>query len=178
MHRDEYELDLMRDKSPRFPEIPRPSTYASARIWHCSYESLEPLASFVNLEALAVATYPDATLNPVAGPLRLEWLMIIHMPRVTDLAALRKLTRLKALSLATLPSWDVSGKVTEVNSLAPLAELPQLETLELFGVRPPDRSVGDLLRSPSLREARISKYPKREIARLQDELARRAAAGM
>jgi hypothetical protein len=165
----------MRDKSREFPAVSRPAQYTSARVWHCSYRSLAALDSFVNLRSLEIATYPDATFEPISGLLRLEALRVIHMPRITDLEPLRKLTLLRHLSLETLPSWDVSGKVTEVRSLAPLAELTRLESLELYGVRPPNRRIDDLLRIPSLREAKITKYAEGEAARLADVLGRRAS---
>jgi hypothetical protein len=89
------------------------------------------------------------------------------MPKVSDLEPLRALAGLRRLSLATLPSWDSSGKVTEAASLAPIASLSRLEELELFGVVPPDGRVDELLTIASLRQARLSKYRKSEIERLR-----------
>lgn len=103
----------------------------------------------------------------------MEDLQIVHLPQITALAPLSGLCRLRRLELATLPSWDASGKFTQVDSLAPLVELPVLEEVNLFGVRPPDRRVDDLLRRAALRRARISGYPRTEIARLQHVLERR-----
>jgi hypothetical protein len=127
----------------------------------------------VNLVALKVMVYLDATLEPIAALTRLEDLDIVHLPRVSDLSPLPSLTSLRRLSLATLPSWDASGKVTEVRSLAPLADLPLLADLSLFGVRTPDKSVDDLLRIRSLRTVRISKYPREAIDRLNAAVAAR-----
>jgi hypothetical protein len=84
---------------------------------------------------------------------------------VQDLAPLARLTQLEALQLATLPSWDASGKKTIVGSLDPLAELPLLKHLELFGVVPQDKSLAALERCPALVSVRVSKYPKAEITR-------------
>ncbi|MFG2109705.1 hypothetical protein [Micromonospora chersina] len=167
-------MELMRDKAREFPQIDRPAAYTSARIWHCSYRTLAPLSRFTGLRTLEIATYPDATLDHLAGLTALEELRVVHLPHVADLAPLARLASLRHLTLATLPSWDSSGKVTEVHSLAPLALLPKLETVHLFGVRPPDRQVDDLLAIASLRRARISKYPKKEIERLSSALASRA----
>jgi hypothetical protein len=164
----------MRDCSREFPVVHDPRDYTSARVWHCGYKTLAPLAAFVNLRSLEIATFPDLTLEPIAGLSRLESLSIIHMPQVADLGPLSGLKMLKRLSLRTLPSWDTSGRVTEVRSLAPLIDLPCLTDLELFGVRPPDRSVDDLIRIGSLLRVSISKYPRAEIERLRDEVARRA----
>jgi hypothetical protein len=69
----------------------------------------------------------------------------------------------------------MAGTVTVVRSLAPLADLPNFGTLRLFGVRPPDKRFDDLPRIGSLTDARISKYPRREIERLYALVAERAA---
>jgi hypothetical protein len=167
-------LNLMRTKDVDLPEIAQPQGYRSARIWHCRYRTLAPLASLVNLRTLEIASYPDATLDPLCGLTQLEELRIVHLPQVGDLSPLAALRRLRCLELATLPSWDASGKVTEVCSLAPLTALPVLEEINLFGVRPADRRVDDLLHCQALRRAAISKYPRAEIARLQHALEARA----
>jgi hypothetical protein len=169
-------LDLERDPAIAFPFVADPDEYVTARIWHCRYRTLSPLAAFVNLRSLMIATYPDPVLTPLAGLTKLESLSILHMPAVSDLGPLADLKALRRLSLATLPSWDSSGKVTEVQSLAPLRDLPLLRELELFGVRPPDRRVDDLLELASLEEVRITKYPRAEIERLQTWVLSRNAS--
>jgi hypothetical protein len=166
-------LELMRDKARDFPQVDSPQGYASARVWHCGYRTLAPLTRFSNLRTLEIATYPDETLEPLGRLVALEELRILHLPHVTDLAPLTNLRQLRLLSLETLPSWDASGKTTGVLSLKPLAELPHLEEINLFGVRPVSKRVDDLLLSLSLRRARLSKYPKAEIDRLQKVLAER-----
>jgi hypothetical protein len=144
-------------------------TRASAlRVWHCNYQSLAAIRRYPDLQTLVIATYPDETLGPVAALERLEYLSILHLPGVTDLAPLGRLERLRTLRLATLPSWDSSGKVTTVQSLAPLAELPHLAHLELFGIRPEDRSLRDLEGAPNLVNVRVSKYPKPEVRRFYE----------
>jgi hypothetical protein len=167
------DLDLVRDAAKEFPLPDDPTAMCSLRVWHCKYRSLHDLARFSNLIELEVATYPDDSFEPIAGLVRLERLRVLHMPKITNLEPLATLTRLRHLSLETLPSWDASGKVTEVRSLEPLTHLPDLEDVELFGVVPPSRSVDDLLGIPNLRQARVSKYADGEAARLEAALAAR-----
>ena len=159
-------LELVRDRSKDFPVVTDPLAVETACIWHCGYRTLAPLSQMTNLSRLEIATYPGASLEPLRPLVRLERLRILHLPGVTDLEPLRSLVALKHLSLATLPSWDASGRRTEVASLAPIAALPVLEELELFGVVPSDRKVDDILSIGSLLKARVSKYPKPEMARL------------
>ena len=163
----------MRDKSRSFPDVSEPERYTSARIWHCGYATLWPLSRLINCRSLKVATFPDASFEMLVGLVNLEVLEIMHMPKVRDISALAALKSLKILELATLPSWDSSGKVTEVSSLAPLVSLENLTELRLFGVRPPTKSVDEIIAIPALRVARISKYPKMEIERLEAALAQR-----
>jgi len=163
-------LDLVRDAAKVFPVPEEPGAITSLRVWHCKYQSLRDLALLDNLTSLEIATYPDATFEPIETLIRLERLRVLHLPRIADLSPLRALRRLESLSLATLPSWDTSGQVTEVDTLEPLVDLPALADLELFGVVPRCRSVDDLLRMPNLRRAAISKYPKGELERLVSAL--------
>lgn len=60
-------LELMRDKRKLFPDIASPKRFVTARVWHCRYETLAPLESLTALEGLDIATYPDASLEPLAG---------------------------------------------------------------------------------------------------------------
>lgn len=166
-------LELMRDKGKEFPVQARPEAVTSARIWHCSYRSLSPLAAMTSLVRLEIATYPDATLGPLAELSQLEELSILHLPQVTDLSPLQGLSQLRRLDLMTLPSWDTSGWVTTVDSLRPLTALPLLAEVNLFGVRPADGRVDDLLNCRALRTAKISKYPEPEMERLRMILATR-----
>lgn len=157
----------MRDKAKTLPLDPDAANVTALRVWHCSYATFAPLAQYRNLRTLVVATYPDSDLDTVAQLGDLEYLSLMHLPSVADLAPLAQLKHLRTVRLSTLPSWDPSGKVTEVDSLRPLASLPRLAHLELFGVRPSDKSLRDLERAPSLASVRVSKYPKAEIARFR-----------
>ena len=135
--------DLMRDKAKTMPTDPDAADVTALRVWHCNYASLALVTQYQHLRTLVVATYPDADLEPVASLEDLEYLSLLHLPGVTDLAPLARLTNLRTLRLSTLPSWDSSGKVTQVDSLRPLAMLPKLTRLELFGVRPASKSLSE-----------------------------------
>jgi hypothetical protein len=157
--------DFMRDEARTLPVHPDPAAVSAVRVWHCKYKSLGSLSAFVNLKTLVIATYPDADLAPLSGLSRLEYLSILHMPNVSDLGPLSQLQGLRTIRLSTLPSWDSSGKKTIVRSLTPLAELPDLAHVELFGVLPEDGTLHALENCPSLETIRVSKYRKSEIDR-------------
>lgn len=156
------QLDLMRDKARTMPAL---GEIESLRIWHCGYRSLEPVGRVAKLETLVIATFPDDSLACLRPLRSLRYLSIVHMPRVKDLAPLSELTKLECLSLETLPSWDSSGKLTEVESLDPLSKLVSLRHLQLLGVVPKSRSLNSLERCSALLSARFSKYPKDEVRR-------------
>jgi hypothetical protein len=158
----------MRDKAKVMPADAEAAEAVTAlRVWHCNYSSLAPVAQYRHLRTLVVATYPDTDLEPLVPLKSLEYLSLLHLPRVNDLAPLASLTNLRTIRLSTLPSWDSSGKVTEVDTIRPLASLPQLTHVELFGVRPASRSLEELENAPCLASVRVSKYPKAEVARFR-----------
>lgn len=158
-------LDLLRDKSKTMPAVAKPDAVHSVRIWHCGYRTLDPVSAFTQLRTLVIATFPDATLAALTPLSQLRYLQILHLPKIRDLSPLVALSRLESLSLETLPSWDPSGKVTEVNSLDPIGHLLDLRHLALFGVRPKDRSLAAVERCERLTSARFSKYPRSEVER-------------
>ena len=158
-------LEFVRDEEKIFPDVSEPKAIETLRVWHCKYRTLGPLRQFENLRVLVVATYPDDSLDVVSKLKRLEFLSILHLPKITDLAPLARLKSLTTLCLETLPSWDASGKRTVVTSFEPLAQLTALRHIELFSVVPPDRSLGPLERLPSLETARLQGFPKAEISR-------------
>ena len=133
-------LELMRDPGRAFPPVADPEAVRRATVWHFRYTILAPLAE-------------------------LRHLRIVHMPKVDDIGPLARLTQLTSLSLSTLPSWDASGKTTTIRSLEPLAALPALAHLELFGICPPDKSLAPIEKCKHLRTARFSQYPLAEMAR-------------
>ncbi len=157
-------VDFVREVAADFPKIDIKNEVTSLRIWHCKYRTLEGIRQFPNLRTLVVAGWPDEPLSILSG-IGLEYLLIVHLPQIHDLAPLNSLQQLRSLSLQTLPSWDSSGKVQEVESLEPISQISNLEHLELFGVVPPDRSLAAIENCKKLVSARFSKYPKQEITR-------------
>jgi len=157
----------MRDKAKELPAIGEPQSVRTLRVWHCKYRTLEPVARLTGLTGLVVATYPDASLELLAGLEELKYLFLLHVPKIDTIEPIAQLNRLEVLRLHTLPSWDLSGRTTTVKSLDALANLPLLRHVELFGVRPLDCSLRALERGPSLESVRVSKYPKAEVARFR-----------
>jgi len=143
---------------------PVPLNIRTAKIWHCNYQTLAPVAELVNLETLVIATFPDNCLDFLSELTQLRFLSIMHLPRVSSLAPLLALENLHSLSLATLPSWDGS-KRTVIESLDPLARLPALRHLELFGICAADRSLRPIERCTGLKSVRVSGYTRKETAR-------------
>jgi hypothetical protein len=158
-------VDHLRDSARTMAEPADPAAVTAMRIWHCKYRSLAGLTSFTELRTLIVASYPDASLEPLLQLSGLRYLLIVHLPQVRDLSPLGELKGLETLRLATLPSWDASRKTTEVTSLEPLSTLDRLRHVELFGIVPPDRSLRPLERCSSLATVRVSHYPTAEVAR-------------
>jgi len=158
-------IELLRDATRQMPAIPNADQVTSLIIWHCKYESLASLSAFTNLTALKIASYPDQSLKPLEKLNKLEWLSVLHFPKVNDLAPLAKLRALVSLELATLPSWDASGKRQLVASLQPLAKLPRLAFLGLLGVIPEDKSLSVLEECRALSTAKVSGYLAAEMKR-------------
>lgn len=155
-------LEMMRDAARDMPAVVAPGLYESARIWHCKYRTLVPLAQLTELRALSIATVPDADLSFLVNLRKLEWLSLLHLPKVSELAPLAELKNLKFLSLETLPSWDSSRKRTVVRSLEPLQALANLEHLSLFGVITADKSLAPLEQCRNLGSAKFHGVPIKE----------------
>lgn len=152
-------LELMRIKDKEWPSIEEPLQYSSAKVWYCKFRSLAPISQFKNLKTLVIAGFPDSTLDPISSIVGLEYLQIVHMPKITSLDGLSGLKNLQSLSLSTLPSWDSSGKRTIVDSLHPIAALKKLKYMELYGICPANSTLVDLEDCASLVSASFSKYP-------------------
>jgi hypothetical protein len=161
-------LDFLRTTESAMPVVQSPDLVLSLRIWHCKFKSLAPIAAYLNLEHLTIATFPDATLDVLSGLKNLRHLSLLHFPKVKDLAPLARLKKLETLSLASLPSWDASRKRIEVHSLEPLAQLPALKAVELFGVVTPDRTLEALATNRAIKTARFSGYAKEEVSRFYE----------
>jgi hypothetical protein len=56
-------LDLERDTATEFPDVSDPVDVDAARIWFCTYRTLEPLSTLTNLRALTIAGYPDSSFD-------------------------------------------------------------------------------------------------------------------
>lgn len=164
-------VDLMRDKSATFPLGAMPAGVDSLCVWHCKYKTLKPIAELRQLRALRIASFPDETLDFLSELKGLEWLSILHLPKVTSLGPLGQMADLRWLALQTLPSWDASRKRTVVDSLRPLAELPRLQHVSLLGVIPEDRSLHDLKVAGNLKTARLHGFPKDVTANFFAETA-------
>jgi hypothetical protein len=164
---DRDKLDLMRDSGSNLPQIENPGQIKKLRVWHCKYKSLAGITAFANLEELVIASYPDSGFELLGELKHLRYLSVMHAPKVRSIAPLGALKKLETLSLATSPSWDASGRILEVDSLEPLAELHKLKHLELFGVCPRDRSLRSLERCSALESLRVSQYPEPEVVRFR-----------
>jgi hypothetical protein len=158
-------LDLMRDAAKSFPVPLDASRVTHLRVWHCKYASLAGLSRFSNLQELVIATYPDATLDALAGLASLRVLHIVHLPKISDLRPLQSMKELQSLSLATLPSWDASRKRLTISGLEPLAALVGLQHVELLGVVTADKSLAALEGCRALVSARLHGYPTSEVQR-------------
>ena len=154
-------IEYMRDKSRDMPIIENPLEIRSMTIWHCSYLSLSQISKCTNLEQLNIATLPECDFNFLIKCNSLKFLSITHLPKISNLDPLSGLLELETLSLSTLPSWDASGKKTTIDTLEPLAKLPKLKFLELFGVVPEVVSLESLSILQHLESVRFSKYPKK-----------------
>jgi hypothetical protein len=155
-------LEFMRIAERQMPAVAEPLEVKSLTVWHCKFKTLAPLASFRNVTRLTIAGFPDESFEQISMLSNLKELRILHFPRARSLAPLKHLVQLFALSLESLPSWDTSRRQLVVESLDPLAELPSLTHLQLFGVVPPDRSLAVLEANSSLKSARFQGYPAAE----------------
>lgn len=158
------QIDLMRDSAKSMPAFASPTTVLSARVWHCKYKTLGPLAELTNLEELEIATVPDASLDFLLPLKKLRFLSILHLPKVTNIDQIAELTELENLSLRTLPSWDSSSKKSVLDSLQPLSNLKKLKHLELSGIIPADKSLAGVSALPLLQTLLVMPFAIEEKA--------------
>ena len=156
-------LDLIREPTTRIPSIQSASKLTSLRVWHCKYPSLSWIQELTGLRELVIGTYPHEDLKPLGSLAQLAYLQIAHLPKLKSISALQELRKLSVLSLATAPSWEASGKVAIVDSIAPIAKLQALRHLELFGCGSEKMRLVDLHGCTQLNSARFAQYPKEEV---------------
>jgi hypothetical protein len=116
--------------------------------------SLAPLQALGNLEALELNDPPTLYgLDSLAG---LRCLVLRHFRRIKSLSLIESLSKLRVVSMSTIPSWDACRRCLEVESFEPLARLSELESLSLMGVRPLDGRLDPLRRLVDLEYLHIS----------------------
>ena len=116
--------------------------------------SLAPLRALRRLQALELDDPP--TLSGLDSLSDLKCLVLRHFRRIRSLSLVEPLSRLRVLSMSTIPSWDASRRCLEVDSLEPCSRLSGLESLCLMGVRPLKGRLEPLQRLVSLKYLHIS----------------------
>lgn len=130
-----------------------------------SVASLAALAQLKKLSHFHLGSAPSAEPLDVLWSLpKLVDLELGNVRAAGDLSFLRRLTQLRALSV----SGDTnSGKALKIDTLAPIAELKQLERLSLYAVQVEDESLDPLAALPLLKHLNLAnKFPRDEFARL------------
>ena len=158
-------LELMRTKDKELIIEGSPEDYTTARIWHCKYKSLEPLAELTNLKILVVANFPDDNMEFLTSLKSLNYLRILHMPKIRSVCSLAELNSIRDLSLSTLPGWDGSGKKTILDSLEPISRISELRHIGLIGVCPQSKKLTELEQCPKLETGWFGGFPKGESER-------------
>jgi hypothetical protein len=133
----------------------------SVRLVNPRITSLAPLSGLSHLEALSLDDPP--TLNELDGLGNLKCLVLRHFRRVRSLSLVGALSRLRMISMSTIPSWDASRRCLEVESFEPLSKLHDLEWLYLMGVMPLDRQLVPLHGLDRLKDLQISHVFKFEL---------------
>ena len=154
-------FDLVRDTAKELPVIPIDTQ--KLRIWFCKYRTLEAVQRLPQLDELVIAGMPDADISYLSQLKHLKHLSIVGLAKVKNIDFLNSLVKLETLSFSTPPSWDASSKKIIVDSISPIASLPQLLHLELFGVMDKRHSLEALRHCPKLLTARFSQYPRQIV---------------
>ena len=154
-------FDLVRDTEKQLPDIPIDTQ--KLRIWYCKYRTLEAVRRLPLINELVIAGMPDADINYLSQLKHLKHLSIVGLAKVKNIDFLNSLVKLESLSLSTPPSWDASSRKIILDSINPIASLPQLLHLELFGVMDERRSLEALRHCPKLLTARFSQYPTQTV---------------
>jgi len=161
----------MRDHSGQGLSHDQPDRVLSLKVWYSRVADWTALEVFTNLHTLEVAGYDHSNFEPVSSLYRLKELRLLHFPKVSSLSPLANLNALENLALESLPSYDASGKFLNVESFSPLAQLPKLRQLRIFGVRACDRSLHALSQMVSLSTIHIGRgFAASEYAALRSAL--------
>jgi len=131
--------------------------FASLTCMHLQEPVMDTLPSLGGLTRLRALNLEDPpTLHGLDRLAVLEYLALRHFRRIKSLGVVGALSKLKVLSLSTIPSWDSSRRCLEVESLDPLRRLSRLEWLSLMGVRPLDNRLEGLHGLTNLKALGIS----------------------
>jgi hypothetical protein len=117
---------------PRFGNLEECRALRSANITACGLRELTPLSGLGRLQKLEISEAPLRSLAGVEGLRALKWLRLRQVP-LERLDGLRHAQRLGEIGLYYL---------RRLQSVAELAELPQLRVLGMYG----SRKIGDLER--------------------------------
>jgi hypothetical protein len=113
------------------------------------------------------------SLSLLAQNSDIEMLCLRHFPKLRSLEPLRKLKKLRYLSLSTDIGWDGTNRHLIVDSFEPLVGLKKLELLEIIGVVPKKGRLQPLSRIPTLRKISIGVtnfYRLEDFAMLSEKL--------
>lgn len=106
------------------------------RIDFCGKHRLQEIGRHSHVKALELNVFHPESLEGLESFAALEYLFIVHAPKITSFAPLASLAQLKGLLVTTPPSWDASRRTIRIQTIAPLSNLRQLEQLSLTGVEP------------------------------------------
>ncbi|MEN6457402.1 MAG: hypothetical protein ABFC63_00535 [Thermoguttaceae bacterium] len=157
----------------RFQELQLLSRLTKLRkllLYDVRVKGLQPLETLHNLEYLSI--FHGGTLISLSGFERLQRLRVLsiyHLPNVSSLEPLSSLVRLRELSIQSSMGTD---KPLRFDSLSPIANLGDLEFLDLRGVQPRDSSLRPLARLKTLKYLAIGfNLPVKEYAYLATHLS-------
>ena len=119
---------------------------------YCDAGELAGIGQNNRLRALELDCFTPPSLEGIEVFKELEFLSVFHAPKITSLAPLAELKKLKWLSISTPPSWDSSRKTIKVESFEPLSRLAGLQYLSLDGVEPRKGGLQALGKLKSLKE--------------------------
>lgn len=147
-------LELIADKAKKFPSIEKPEKYSEIEIIDCNYTSLSSLRDFVNAKSLEIRSIPDGNIDFLKPLKKLKVLKITHFPKLSDISPISHLNSLEQLYLASLTSWDASGKRLTIKSLCPVVS-NHIKSISILGVNLADNDLLCLSKCKNLREVNV-----------------------